>query len=1302
MKSAQLLKVIILVCVSSELAARSASRNLLIVDATVTTNNESAVLTNETSKEQQIATATNSVSSSSMRVGTQSNELGASAASISGVGSVTDLIVAEQKDAREARQDQANAIPTTTSDHYRHASNHQNYPIEPYPSASYTTLVHSASGPTTTATSSTSGHQNQASISALLNRDHHQSIGHYKQPSDYNDGNTISGNSYGNQVFANKHSDDNDNQIFNHNYGGASLSSLNAGLIQNLTASLFPVKQLSNATLFSLSELLNKTRQATTTYSNTSPTVSNGYKPNYNLASYSNSNGYIQSAHQPSQSSSSNYLDTILNDQQFNLFDYIRQPSNQFGFREPSSMARFQSPSSNKNRLTSTNQNNFQHQNAYSKTPSNIYNTYMPYKDNQQQNNNLNSVPTMTNGQALKMAATLYDSYLDQSGYKYPLVMNDLKDTTGTHSLADFHHSPSNRANGNPARNAVQSYQFIQHHSSNNGNHLDKVVYHSTPFRPSIVSPPTLSLLQSSSNNSTGSSGTKSSQNQSQSQNQQRPKTESDNKSAAYASLVAPSSAISDNHQSDFVTNGPAANVSKFSQKEAQRQIKSTSQLDTNQNLNNNQQHHSDFDFDHPQQKHLATLNSTSANEYDRLSRNLSISVPTVSTSKLQTSAQTTSGSPQPPLSAPQMLFDLYEREIDNQIREALYNDHYSHFHRHHQQTQATNPILAAAPTSHSGWPLDDATIEPSLLAGWPRGPNGLGGSSYSRPATSSSQLSATTSLAQQQQPTDPLTAALQELPTFSASDLQPIVPNGPAYSLIPTASQHEGLAEMPLTSLGSQLFPIGPMHHSAFGLFDGDNDFAVQPTSSTNVNTNTESVQAQATATSPSSSPSQVAGLPAILLKFNSGQISSIFTSPFAHLYANLPRYRYGKAKQQQHASQQQQQSSSSSPVGSFLAPSSLISKQFWNAINGAMATNTQENSQNKVTSNISKQQAAAVAAASAAANLIAASGHPLTPLQVALIQAQAATSAYLNSDPLVTEHSMHQSSGSPDSAQTNHNAQTSPQQPQASIGSLVGGLAGGGISPLMWRGVFSPVHWARKQTLSGQNNSNQHNSDGSHQSQATSDATGATSRPAPFPLIHSLWGTNNLAFGQLFSPPASSSIQTAATTNLAQQKQTKARLKIKILKIPVAVYDSSPSSASASSSDSQLMGQMGLMPAHLQPNPMASLLANLPCTLHNHQLAASSTTSLPAVALGRPFFPAPQAQLTGTPAGGPMSPLLAPAPSQQASSPHPATMSTPTTTGNEKAFQMQYFTDINQPNDLQVSPTRTQGKLMKLLNAK
>lgn len=1192
------------------------------------------------------------------------------------------------KDASDSKHDQ---IPqaSTANVHHQHPNhrNHQNYPLEPFTgAASYSSITVSTPAPSVLPFNQSSG-----SFSTSNQQQHHTSS--------QNDNalNTFS-NSYGNQaaqldrLYSSSSSGNGESHNYNYILPGGSSggSTLNTGLIQNLTASLFPIKQLSNATLYTLSELLNKTRQTSPTYSQ----FSNGYKPTFNLAypayfSTQPSQATIGSA---SSSSNANPLATATNygidssvlgnaEQQLNLFDYIRP--NQFGFRQPSqgryhsqvpsSSAFFRHSAGSPGQSSKSNSGPLQNQyNSYTslpnsaeqyftsaldnnlhpgyKTSSNIYNTYIPFKDN------INSLPTMTNGQSLNMA--LY-------GYKLPLMVNK--------PMSSFATSSNNNNNPN---NIGSGYQFIQQHNMNNQNHLDKVVYHSTPFRPSIVSPP-LSSVSSNPNTTpssvlsstpASSSGQQNNQVSSSTLNQRTKMDSGDSKSLAFGSLSSSSSAISDS-KSDYTTNGQANNASKYSS------VKDSSNSRVGGSDSNGAQYNNkglSSNNDKTSTTTTSTMSPLATDDGSSMYDGLRAHNSTIDKQSTITPSQ-------------EMLFNLYEREIDNQIRDALYSE------APHATAESLLPGVTRASNVAADWfeksaqtLYEDPSVE-QTLSSWDR-PVALGThGGYHLPTGSG----ATTRIR------DPLAEALQELPTFSASDLQPIFPAGPAYSLLPTSthdpsSYHEPQqppsASQPLASFSS-LFPFTNQqhgHHNPMGL-------------DSEINSKLTSFQQPSTShsTTPSSSSSQPAGLQAILIKLHSSPLSSILSAPLSQLYSTFPRpYRNNKkpsSHSQQHSSKQQNNHQQSilnayNQLSSGV-PSSLFSHHTFGGISGKQLLSALSNGNSLFDTLVSassnshktfespqsvmkqkqqqKQQQAALSAA-------------INPFQAAaLLQAQAGNIIYIpaGSEP-TSELTMIGRATTPGGFIATHPASFAEPPTQAGFG-----LSGTGITPLIWRSIFSPVHWARKQSTSSSGQSSGQLLQASNLSPAINSQSSSSSQASFLQGSHKLAnsgqetsvgsGSNAAISMNKQQLPAHLNAIFAPSTGQKGSIQKRPKIKIKILKIPVAYYEQAPSGSGSLQGAAAAAPAISLAPSQLQPAVTASLLASLPCPLHQGTLQPAHTLEQHILNQSTSTMPLSATSVL------PSLPLQA-----QPSSSLDTQLSI-----------------INQPDDLQVLPSSLQGKLFKML---
>lgn len=1185
--------------------------------------------------------------------------------------------------------------PTTTTNS-AYPQNHQiHYPSEPYLSNSKTSPSISSSNVNTKQQHSSipSNHQ----LLPLLTRDHHQSstIGYPQHQSPDQSNNNFNSDSssfnYSNTL-GNQGYQGNSFLFESPSFGStvsSSSSSLNTGLIQNLTSGLFPIKQLSNATLFTLSELLNKTKQAVGSSQSPSrlPYFNNNgqfqTKP-FNFQSGSYNNYVSPSLQNPSTSNSNNFYDTATLSDQSSLLDQYIRPS-QFGFREPQKYQQQQQhQSAYRPPLITRNAygnqafgNNYDNSNQYNsnvgyKTASNIYNTYtMPnYKDS------MNKMPSMTNGQTLAMA--IYDNLIDNA-YRIPNAASSNYKSYGPSMDHTRQFKNSDQYNNNNLYNPNQQ-QFIQQSNLYDQNQLDKIVYHSTPFRPSIISPPTTTMATADNNQQGSTSTTPSSLitttptsiEETGSNKQQRPKTEADNKSVSFASLGSSSSSISDS-KSEHATNGQTLNSNRYP----------SSRHKAHEKSNNSNNSVSDEMDDSDKSLSGNNNNSTArgawnsnSNDFDKQNYGGNSS-----SSKSANNSFLNSG--------PSLLFDLYEREIDNQIREALYGD----------ATRHSDHLLSdLAGRPESQWPMTsdsslyDDTVADSSLSPWrrPITSHHQHSSSSLLPSLSASKLRPSTTLAAPpiSIPQDPLSAALSELPTFSASDLQPIFPTGPAYSLLPTATtqlnQHDSAAAgSTLTSLASHLFPLS---------YDtNDYNFAAQ-----NSKLNAQSSQ--------TNQPTTSSYLPTILFKLNSSPLSSILANPLTHLYASLPTTKH-KDKSTKHnnlLTQHQSQASSQHNQYMPLLSHQLSAKNILSAFNGGLPVSS---SHHKVpSSQLDQSQQAALAAATA--NLIAAataasvSENSLSPLQTALLQSQAAnilspaayvhlSQAFKNQQPVP--------------------ASTSTSTTVAARPTGTFGLAGGGISPLIWKSILSPtLAWTRKlnsqqSTSSGQTSSTSAASSpmistliplqlGSHLKSTTTQQNNSHSNKLHLNPLSSLFGGHSLT-SYLFNPmssattPSGSSVPTSSS-EAANNGQKKPKLKIKILKIPLAYYDQ-PTGSGAGASGTWSASQ--LLPAQMQPNQLAAMLLNsMPCPLTH------TTITVPhSLEQHLTMFDDQQHQLVS----GNLASLSSTSSSSSPTSPSTSSSSLIMNNSAESPLSIQGFTDINQPNDLQVSPASLQGKLLKLL---
>jgi hypothetical protein len=1325
------------------------------------------------------------------------------------------------------------------------APNHQHYPMEPYPSASYTHL--SLRAPNNSPASSSSGNQAATAAShtlnALLNRDHHHTFNLTTDPFGQQRSHTIgqsdppalehsldaakfygtttatghqTGGHFGStqagtglRPLLSSREDEAQNaytQMLLHNYGdhtqgggmhlatsaselNVGTSSLNASLIQNLTAGLFPISKLSNGTLQSLNELLNRTKyqagaghQHSPATGATGPTAfSNGYRP---------APSFVGGQHQPT-TGANNYLEALLGDNRFGpMLDYLAAaspssqslmasvaPAGQFGFREPSSMGHFR-PTVSHNRLASAPSAQRHNYNPLAQFQANksgankqqtgkqtsAYSAYSPsYRDVASSNGNK---PPVTNGQMLRMAASLYDNYLDQ---------NYRKQNGGGEQMA------SNDNNNNNNNN--QPYQYVQQHQWNSQNHLDKVIYHSTPFRPSIVSPPQMLT-----------SGT--------SYAYKRPKSDADAKLAAYIGNNG-------NHQKSASRpagqKAPPAGLKLEPNSAGGDQLAGGKHADYEPALEQIGNLNSAYGSAQ-QQQHSRTPPPMSANSTrSTASEANSIGQQQAATSAVQQQQQQqqpqqqqqqtqqqqqmqpTKQQPQRPtgadsFSGSQLLLDLYERAIDSQIQDAINTDHQQHF-RHLEPLvgQSSSSVgigqQVAAASSSAHWPFDEPPAPtpyeslafPSALV------SSAGAGSRPSASTSVSALSGPVALGHHsldnvqsasdagshQHSLNPLAAALQELPTFSASDLQPLMPASTAaevsYSLVPpdgaqlpslagelasgdnpnlSALASQLLGQLTLANSNQQQFYAASSSSPATFINQllGDGSENRPPSSSA------ASLQSSQSAAGGSHKPPP-ASFPSILNKFQSSQLSSILAGPFASLYANLPlRHKHNKPRQ---------------PAGT-QRPLSFAA-----SVPPALVSLGQYSQHNQ------RHQHQAVLAAQRALGPLASTGGMLTPLQAAIIQASVARP---QTEALIAEPSL---SAVLTGDGPNFEA-SGQQQQQAGPPALASGLVGGGISPLVWRSILAPIIWARRQTMSGQNGaSNSPKPQVSNGSQASSQRRPVAAGPSggsvspyraavlsPFmaPLVAHLLSANGQQASQwapsaILQPSSSasslgvSSSVPASVLSLAsmastareqtqadEQDRRRARLKIKIVKIPVAFYDVAGSSAGGSATDGshQLLAQgslsasptggalspADLLPVHLQPAPTSSLLARLACrhnidhpvpglagSLHSTSVATSAAADSPVspsyesqASLRQNYLRSPQSQTSYRIAAG--TPALAvpngPAALDNANEPNSSSSSSSSSNSNnnESNRPLRDFTDINQPNDLQVSPTNSNNQ--------
>lgn len=1213
----------------------------------------------------------------------QTNSTSASSPSSTGVQVTNDIVMMSQQatgdtnsnsnsnqestlTASISRRDQLAIAETSPS--ITHSNHQTNYQVDLYPSATYTTLaglkssssnqqVATAPSPSINATKYVNHNQNlsnlyqsnqQKQINSLLNKDHHSA----RPFSDAFSEAFI--NSYSNQAKDSVFNvADNHNYNGNMNFGGSSNSNPNQQLIQNLTASLFPL-QFSNSTLSTLGDLLNKTKYGSQSMSSVQATQQqpqiNGYKPNFNIETYyTNHLSPVDGSTLPylsSGSSASNSLTAsdFAQSTYGNLLDFLRIPPPS-SFRQQSSFKPMHQSTTTPlasqqqqvvNAGGSSNFNNgfygglSEKVNPYSKTQSNIYNTYIPAAQ---------LATPMTNGQALNVAS-LYNQLLDPSSYKLPLQIDSTSSIRSKNHHIHHHQTPQYQTSGSQNHEFQESntnlgnnnYQFIQHHNSNNQNHLDKVIYHSTPFRPSIVSPPhggqnggqSSSLLAGGTKFNGNLNPTQ--QNQ-QHSHQQRPKTEADSKSMAFTSMDQYNS--NDNNgigNVQIMTSGQAINASRH-RDHGQKLIAST-------------YGHVDFENDHyhsspSSQSNSSTTTSGGAGggsvDYNQDStgkysnhqlgnKTSSASLSTSSPSGAMSSASGSSTSDSPFGSAPAILFDLYEREIDNQIRDALYRDAQHHAlpllsslaaqqqqsnqQQQHQVASASSNWFDKIPASHIYEDFDTSSLSPTgsssgqIVSKLQPPLGGLSAdqsamttgsylsSSHSPSSSSSNNRPLVNSIADSGNlPTlDALSAALQELPNFSAADLQPLMPSGPSYSMLPSSASLQDSASSLIKStapaaslpsnhllshlldpafgnIGQQATPAST--HQSSGQVSAsemaaalanlassaalDHSNLLQPllmsnhhhnhlssfgsTNSINSNSN-HNHQPQAAASSPSSqsstnvqlnsnsntnNPPATSGLHGILSKLQSGQLSSILMSPFAHLYAGSSKYRHGKHKHRDSHNQQQQQQQSQpsghnqiaqasaaavastqqqlpSNLNYFLSPESLFATTTGSGVPATTTATTSSSSSSSlagapgVTTNghakktHSNHLFSLMGQTTGGTSMLDPSYYQLgskyrSNLAPSYQQQQQVSPTLENL--LASSPYSHLGSGSllePDSLASYFNHQTIQQQPAGATtptswdGSgffgTYGGFTGAGLKPLIYRNVISP--WARKQAAS------------------------------------------------------------------------------------------------------------------------------------------------------------------------------------------------------------------------------------------
>lgn len=1233
---------------------------------------------------------------------------------------------------------------------------------------------------------------------AMLHREHHHHY-HQHQPNasqrqmrdesgSSNDTSRIR-DDYGNHSINSKIKSDASNHyqrhIPNHNYGpmaessnhhsvssherNSSNSFFNAELIQNLTASLFPKRNLSNATLHSLSELLNKTRQIQQQQqqqqqvSKYEPPVYYQPSSRQQHISYSNNN----STH-GRQSIGNRNLDALLNEHTYGLLGFLNPENNRFGFRDNSynhQQSLVASAPPNKQQYPLYEGPKPKHVSSksdmlYAKTPSNIYNTYLPYAGgstsavaaNAAASSLSQSAPMiMTNGQqALNFA--LYQSLLNEDISKWSSKKNnEFHDSNNSehsipnnNALRSMLNSITDSAFAPTGSQTMNGYHYTQQQNTNNQNHLDRLTYHSTPFRPTIASP------SSSFQATMGSNQQVSSHNRSKYLDPTRlPINGYPNALGSVQSSATEQQPNSSGANSGRIKEIPGQQQGNYS---AGSRVVVSGLNETN---------------DHPMTSDLRFKNQSASSQ---LTSNNNYSQAYGQQQQQQQPTTIHSG-------APAILFELYEREIDNQIREAIYADHQQH-HSHlspallniaasnNQWLTASEaasnqvvpngllsediasssniavPFSDKPPLSHSFLPRPLSTALPaysyaadqSTFPYYPRQPS----SPFSNQPM---QQSASSTVPQ---PDNTLAAALQELPTFTAADLQPLIPFGR-----PTATSISGLPEYSMLSVSHQK-PEPTYSESSPSLFAStdnwlnlnQNDFYTPsriPFVDTSLLASEAHLKANTNPPATSGQGSITSSLSSMLLKLQPGPLTSILASPFAHLYASLPRYRYGKKHQPNSSSPGGAASTSSA---SFLNPlighSSL--RGLWQMLGNGTASNdivvrdsatggssVYSKDQNGLYTKPNGYQSKRLAAITAA-NLIAASngGQTVDPIHLlALIQAQTNLMA-AQSPNAVSNNDLAGLASSESSSRVNPYLSTTSML-DSNINSLDNPVShsdpaesqwiANGMTPQTWQSIQSAMQWNKKwqqhqpQTHAAASYSNLYESltkpalsvkpvgNGAgfnsrlNKSNPTSSLFG---RQITTPLGLLLGGAST-PLSHLLSPqlPLSSgqgntASITPAPTETSSSKVLPARLKIKILKVPVAVYDTAGSNSVGQPTGSD---NLNLLPTNLH-TALASLHANLPCAaLHQQQAAASAAAGKPLTAastnapgalhssinnplhyLSSPLTPIMPIKLANRDNDDLLASLAS---HMNLESPKPATA------------QIQSFTDINQPTDLQVAPT-------------
>lgn len=1100
-------------------------------------------------------------------------------------------------------------------------SNHRDNPSEPYPSASYTSSVTAAASP--------SASSNQTYLSSTIPHNHQSPLAdsyaraHFTAAPSNEDRHFV--NSYGNQ-FPSSSSSSSSYQ-HNHNYGQHTTGSssgnqmlLNAGLIQNLTAALFPVRNISTATLQTLGDLLNKTRHSngnnfhhqqqqqqhfTQLQSYQQQQASNSkFRPLSNSYNHAYTNFYTPTlgGQQMSQSAQINSFDGDSLPQFNNLLGQLGQVS-KFGFREPSAttaMSKQQHIAAALGPSQSTAAAEYSASKPAlamnkMKIPSNVYKTY---------SSSGNILPLLTNGQSLnQLAASLLSAgYMDQQQQQQQPVQFDL--------LPESMRLPAGQSMKQTT--SSNNYNYIQHHQGAQ-NHLDKVVYHSTPFRPSIVSPPP---SMDSSSTALGNSSMISQQQQ-----------HHNNKSMAFGTLSSPSmSSISDTKASEYVSPISSSQYNNNSDRYLTGPTASGSQTSEKQ-VNIPASYNDDIAPHHQQQTGNLTIASSTLVD---------------TTNASAAAAPATSASNKPPSlmgGQSSALLDIYEREIDQQIRDALLGESgkiLSTMASRLVQSPSSSPMHAASATTFggagfSGWSYDEPGVDQSLLASWIQASPLIGGSPlvgsqtqqvehFARPAGGPLVY-------------DSLTEALQELPTFSAADLQPIFPSFPASSLggaggapMMSASQESSLEQLP-SGTGGAPFSSWPFSMSATNspkTPDQDTDhlslqtlqqlFSNQQQQQQQVSVangkkhrlrgdqhQTDQQQHQASSSAAQNSPN---GFPSLFYKLSPFAPSFLLSNPFNHLYSSLPNKNRQNSKTrpppaggQRAASTAQRPPQFAGGAAAALAPSNKMPATQLGESRSRHIYTSHPNRYQQLLHLQQQQQLATLLANLMATAATTTTTNPLPSLSIAAESGP----AMANSQRHTTLVDSNIFEGQQAAEQTLSPASQQVHNPTATTDSAhpIGlSLAGGGISPLLWRTLF-PSITIQRQPTTAKTFTNGHTT-------SSTNSGGAQSSPLPFPFAHPTTTSNsfvaqNQPGSQRTVPPQTirpSSVSSLSPligggsrliTNRPSANQArgglKPKLKIRILKIPIAVYDQ-PSSMGSQQQTREAA---------------ASLLANLPCPLQH-----------------------------------------------------------------------------------------------------